>query len=112
MNEKRKEKLRSKGAIVAWTYATHNRPARPFYLKSLGNKEYCLVREGLLGKGDKKIAPKGKNWVIEDEGTMGLLIRSLSNILRLRTMGSRRHYIQGIKEVIEQGRKALCLKGK
>lgn len=107
MDEKRKRELRSKGAIVAWTCARSNGLAHLFYLKSLGNEEYCLVREGLLGKEDKKISPKGRNWVIEDEGRMGLLIMSLSNILRLRTIGLRKHHIRGIKEAIRQGRR-LC----
>ena len=102
MDKKRKEGLRVKGAIVAWTSANRNGLAHLFYLKSLGNKEYCLMREVLLDEGDKKIAPKGRNWVIEDEGRMGLLIMSLGNMLRLRTIGSRKHYIRGIKKVIEQ----------
>ena len=112
MDNKRKEGLRAKGAIVAWTCATSNGLAHLFYLKSLGNDEYCLVREALLDEGDKKVEPKGRNWVIENEATMGLLIMSLTNMLRMRTIGTRKHYIRGIKEAIEQGRKALALKGK
>jgi len=112
MDEKRKNELRAKGAVVAWTCATGDGLAHLFYLKSLGNDEYYLVREALLDEGDKKIDPKGKNWVIEDEGRMGLLIMSLTNMLRMRTIGSRKHYIRGIKEMIEQGRKVLALKGK
>lgn len=105
MDEKRKRELRAKRAIVAWTSIARNGLTPVFYLKSLGNDEYCLMREALLDEGDKKIAPKGRNWVIEDEGRMGLLIMSLTNMLRMRTIGSRKHYIRGIKEVIEQGRK-------
>ncbi len=105
MDEKRKSELKSKGAIVAWTSATRNGLAHLFCLKSLGNEEYCLMREALLDEGDKRIAPKGRNWIIEDEGRMGLLVMSLTNMLRLRTIGSKKHYVRGIKEVIRQGRK-------
>jgi len=110
MTDERKERLRAKGAIVAWTCATGDGLAHLFYLKSLGNDEYCLVREALLDEGDKRIEPKGRNWVIEDEGRMGLLIMSLTNMLRMRTIGSRKHYIRGIREMIEEGRKALARK--
>lgn len=112
MDEKRKKELRVKGAIVAWTCATGDGLSHLFYLKSLGNEEYCLIQEALLDERDKRIQPKGRNWVIEDEGRMGLLIMSLTNMLRLRTIGLGKHYIRGIKEAIEQGRKTLALKGK
>ena len=55
MDAKRKQKLRAKGAVVAWTCATEDGLAHLLYLKNLGNNKYCLVREALLDEGDKKI---------------------------------------------------------
>lgn len=116
MDEKRKKELGAKGAVVAWTCATKDGLAHLFYLKSLGNEEYCLVREALLDEGDTRVAPKGRNWVIESEAKMGLLVMSLSNMLRMRTVALGKHYIMGIEEAVKRGKmirkkEALALKG-
>ena len=117
MDNKRKQELRSKGAVVAWTCATKDGLAHLFYLKGLGNEEYCLVRESLLDEGDTRVAPKGRNWVIEDEAKMGLLVMSLSNMLRMRVVALGKHYIMGIEEAVKEGKKkirkkeVLALKG-
>ncbi len=110
MDAKRKEELRAKGAVVAWTCATEDGLAHLLYLKNLGNNKYCLVREALLDEGDKKIAPKGRSWVIESEAKMGLLIISLTNMLRMRTIALAKYYLLGIKEAVEKGRKKITAK--
>lgn len=112
MDTKRKKKLRAKGAIVAWTCATDDGLAHLLYLKNLGNNKYCLVREALLDEGDKKIAPQGRNWVIESEAKMGLFIMSLTNMLRMRTIALAKYYLVGIKEAVGKGRKKITLQSK
>ena len=110
MDAKRKEELRAKGAVVAWTCATEDGLAHLLYLKNLGNNKYCLMREALLDEGDKKIAPKGRNWVIESEAKMGLFIISLTNMLRMRTIALAKYYLLGIKEAVEEGKKKITAK--
>ena len=68
------------------------------------------MREALLDEGDSKIAPKGRNWVIESEIKMGLLIISLTNMLRMRTIALAKYYLLGIKEAVEKGRKKITAK--
>lgn len=81
-----------------------------FFLLFLWLFPYCLVREAFLDEGDKKIAPKGRNWVIGDEAKMGVFIMSLSNMLRMRTIALAKYYLLGIKEAVEKGRKKITAK--
>lgn len=109
MDEKRKAELRAKKAVVAWTCATGNGLAHLFYLKSLGNHKYCLVREPLLDEKELKVTPI---WVAESEEKMELLIMSITNTLKMRTVALKKHYLLGIKEAVEEGEKVPALEGK
>jgi len=61
MTEERKGGLRAKGAIVAWTCLTPDGLGWLFYLKGLGEGRFCLIREGVLDKEEKKM--NKVNWV-------------------------------------------------
>jgi len=109
MDVKRKEELRAKGAVVAWTCATEDGLAHLFYLKNLENNKYYLVREAFLDESDKKVAPQ-KEWIIETQEKMGLLIISITNMLRMKTVSLAKYYMFGIKEAVEKGRKKITAK--
>jgi len=108
MDNKRKEKLRSKGAIVAWTCLTPDGLGWLFYLKGLGEGRFCLIREGVLDKEEKKM--NKVNWVARDEEELGILIVTLTNGFKLNAVKIQKHYLMTYQEAIEIGTKALALK--
>lgn len=109
MDEKRKRELRSKAAIVAWTCLTPDGLGWLFYLKGLGEGRFCLIREGVLDKEEKKM--NKVNWVARDQEQLGLLITTLTNGFKLNAVNIQKQYLMTYQEAIEQGRKALALKG-
>lgn len=109
MDEKRKKELGAKGAVVAWTCATRDGLAHLFYLKRLGDSKYCLIREALLDEGDKKVAPD-REWIAESKEKLGLLIMSISNMLRMRTVALGKYYILGIEEAVKEEKRKITTK--
>lgn len=110
MDEKRKRELRSKAAIVAWTCLTPDGLGWLFYLKGLGEGRFCLIREGVLDKEEKKM--NKVNWVARDQEQLGLLITTLTNGFKLNALKIQKHCLMTYQEAIEEGRKVLALKGK
>ena len=107
MTEERKEKLKAKGAIVAWTCLTPDGLGWLFYLKSLGGGRFCLTREGVLDKEEKKM--NKVNWVAKDAEELGILIVTLTNGFRLNTVKIQKHYLMTYQEAIEEGSKVPAL---
>jgi len=107
MTEERKGGLRAKGAIVAWTCLTPDGLGWLFYLKGLGEGRFCLIREGVLDKEEKKM--NKVNWVAKDQEELGILIVTLTNGLKLNTVKIQKHCLMTYQKAIEEGRKVLAL---
>ncbi|MQY69540.1 MAG: hypothetical protein GH145_01580 [Firmicutes bacterium] len=100
MTDEGKERLRAKGAIVAWTCLTADGLAWLFYLEGLGEGRFCLTREGVLDKEEKKI--NKVNWVARDQKELGILIVSLTNGFKLNPIKIQKHYLMSYQEAIEK----------
>lgn len=110
MTEERKEKLRAKGAVVAWTCTTRDGLGWLFYLKSLGGGRFCLIREGILDSEERKV--NKINWIARNEEELGLLTVTLTNGFRLNAVRIQKHYLMTYQEAVEEETKTLALKGK
>lgn len=80
MTKERKNELRKKGAIAAWTCQDKLGLCHLFYLKVKGGK-FSLMRE--TDEGDVQDAPKGGGYYLLDKKwKVPVLIRSLVDQLR------------------------------
>lgn len=106
MDDKRKSELRSKGAVVAWTCATTDGLGWLFYLKSLGDNKFSLIRQGVLEEKEKL---SNITWIASNEKELGLLIITLTNGFKLNTVKIQKYYLVTYQEAIKQNRKVPIL---
>lgn len=106
MTNVRKEKLKAKGAVVAWTCLTGDGLGWLFYLKSLGDNKFSLIRQGVLEEKEKL---SDLTWIARNEKELGLLIITLTNGFKLNAVKIQKYYLVTYQEAIKQSRKVPVL---
>ena len=97
MNKQRKDELRAKGAIVAWTCQDAYGLCHLFYLKAQ-NRRFSVMREA--EKRDVRIAPRSGYYLLYEKYRLPLLIMSIRSQLRMRSVSvSKPIYLANIEKV-------------
>ena len=97
MTKQRKDELRKKGAIVAWTCQDTCGMCHLFYLKAQ-NGRFTLMREA--EEGDAQVAPKSGYYLLYQKYRLPLLIMSIRSQLRMRSVSvSKPIYLTDIEKV-------------
>ncbi len=99
MKKERKQELKAKGAIVAWTCQDPSGMCHLFYLKAV-NGRFTLVRQ-TPGQPDVQANPVGEGYYrLDKEEKVSLLIMAMRNWLRSKAVSvSRPIYLANIEKV-------------
>lgn len=99
MKKERKDELRKKGAIVAWTCQDGSGLCHLFYLRAQ-NGRFTLVRQ-TEGEPDIQVNPAGEGYYrLDKKEKVSLLIMAIGNQLRRKAASvSRPIYLADIEKV-------------